>query len=140
MERSHPRDIFLKLCKFFILIMLYSMFYQFTNLFILRRFLHSGRAVKRYSDTVYNNGGSYFASFPLEDPPDSFQGYGEVMLKNILPLNSGQGLHPDLDLVIFDALELSENSALEFEVDFTDSFRGSDSIFTCDCLVFWSIM
>lgn len=72
----------------------------------------------RYSDEVYNSGSSYFNSFSLDAPPDPFQGYGEILLSNILPLSAPhKGMHPNLDLVIFDQQEIGAYELLEWRVD-----------------------
>ena len=46
------------------------------------------------------------------------QGYGEILLKNILPLKGGKGLHPALDLVVFDQQEIGSYSIMDFVVEF----------------------
>lgn len=80
--------------------------------------LHSGQAVPLYSRPVHDSLNT-LSSFPLGAPPDYFQGYGELVLSNILPLHGGKGLDPDLDLVVFDRLEIEAYSTVSFEIDLT---------------------
>lgn len=84
-------------------------------------FIHSGNFVHRYSDPSLDLDGSFFRSFELATPPDNFQGYGEVLLKNILPLHGGTGLDEELDLIVWDKLLLSEYSAMMFMVNISSS-------------------
>ena len=116
MELSHLLDISLKPCTMPADPICLSNCFKFS--LELWRFLHSGRAVLRYSDEVYNSGSSYFNSFSLDAPPDPFQGYGEILLSNILPLSAPhKGMHPNLDLVIFDQQEIGAYELLEWRVD-----------------------
>jgi len=52
----------------------------------------------------------------LTTPPDVFQGYGSLRLSNILPLKTGQGLHPSLQLIVWDSLLLHPYSTLQWDV------------------------
>lgn len=78
--------------------------------------LHSGNPVRRYSDPMYDSESVQLDSFELAPPPDNYQGYGQVLLKNVLPLHNKKGLHPDLQLIVFDELELTEHSTLVFDI------------------------
>lgn len=84
--------------------------------FMKAMILHSGTPIYRYSDPDYDTEGGFFNSFPLESPPDVFQGYGEILMKNILPLSKGKGLPSNLDLVIWDKLEIPEFSTIKLTV------------------------
>jgi Subtilase family len=85
--------------------------------------LHAGDAVYRYSDPIYDTEPTFFSSFKLHSPPDVFQGFGQVILRNILPLTleNGQrdpaGLDPDLDLIVFNEIVLTQNSTIRLDVD-----------------------
>ena len=116
-DHSHPQDSCWKRCKG-VFVDHIPIFYPLLLNSLHFRFLHSGQAIGRYSDTAYDSEGGYFASFLLEQPPDPFQGYGEILLKNILPLKGGKGLHPQLDLVIFDHQEIGSYAMMDFVVDF----------------------
>ena len=50
--------------------------------------LHSGNPVRRYSDPMYDSESVFLDSFELASPPDNYQGYGQVLLKNVLPLHN----------------------------------------------------
>eukprot|EP01041_Mallomonas_annulata_P012823 gene12823-27042_t len=65
--------------------------------------LHSGEAVGQYSSPEYNDI-TKIPSRKLGPPPDSFQGYGALRLRNVLPLGDDEGLDSDLDLVVWDKL------------------------------------
>lgn len=85
--------------------------------FLKAVFLHSGHGIKRYSDPIYDAAeGTKLNSFELFDPPDNLQGYGQIYLKNVLPLHNKKGLHPDLQLIVFDSLELHEHSTMAFDI------------------------
>jgi hypothetical protein len=85
--------------------------------------IHAGEAVKRYSDPAYDREPTFYSSFNLRRPPDVFQGYGECVLSNILPLlsqdnqRSELGLDPRVDLVIFDRISIQQNSTIRFDID-----------------------
>lgn len=87
--------------------------------------MHAGEAVSRYSEPIYDLEPTFFRSFKLHSPPDVFQGYGQVELRNILPLfdkleeRSPAGLDPKLDLIVFDDIRLKQNMTIRFDVDFS---------------------
>jgi hypothetical protein len=60
----------------------------------------------------------------LNHPPDIFQGYGEIVLSNILPLQTGKGLNSSLDLIIWDNLVIGEYSTVAFEVHVLNSLNS----------------
>ena len=82
--------------------------------------LHSGQQMSTYSTSDFNHK-STIPSTTLGSVPDMFQGYGSIILKNVLPLSSGLGLNPALHLVLWDALVLPENSAYMWTVTLTGS-------------------
>lgn len=90
-----------------------------TGYFLKALILHSGSHVLKYSVQA-NNGHTVIPSSYLGPPPDYFQGYGRLLLSNILPLPHGKGgLDSQLDLVVFDKLPMAEHSTIAFEVDFS---------------------
>jgi hypothetical protein len=55
----------------------------------------------------------------LGEPPDFFQGFGRVMLSNVLPLKGTT--HPSFQLFVQDRFELQENKVAKFTVEVTNS-------------------
>lgn len=90
-------------------------------------FLHAGSPVHRYSDPDYDIDGSVLRSFPLGSPPDTFQGYGQVVLRNVLPLNRPGGLHESLNLYLWDNQQLTRNDAIEVLIRVDSKFCSADS-------------
>jgi subtilisin family serine protease len=94
--------------------------------------LHSGQAVALYSDPVYDYDKPYFQAKKLNSPPDVFQGYGQIVLENILPLSkyttststaynhyeeNPSGLQAkDLDLIVLDRLTINAEQTLAFKI------------------------
>lgn len=74
--------------------------------------LHGGKGVSKYSQSDMSILNS------LISPPDIFQGYGAFGLNRILPLSNGKGLDPLLDLVIYDQVNITENSLLRYNITF----------------------
>eukprot|EP01041_Mallomonas_annulata_P010119 gene10119-21088_t len=77
--------------------------------------LHSGQAMHRYSTAEFDFK-SKIDNLKLGNPPDKFQGYGSMLLKNVLPLLSGQGLPRPLDLIVYDAMEIGDYMTLTWTV------------------------
>eukprot|EP01036_Dinobryon_divergens_P038876 gene38876-51108_t len=59
--------------------------------------IHSCRAVSKYSHSIFDDK-TDIKSMSLSSPPDFFQGYGQVTLTNVLPLDG----HGDFDLYVLD--------------------------------------
>jgi len=79
--------------------------------------LHSGHAIRRYSDPLFDAAeNTNLNSFELYAPPDNFQGYGQIHLRSVLPLRDNKGLNANQQLVVFDKLLLSEHSTLAFDI------------------------
>ena len=55
----------------------------------------------------------------LGSPPDFFQGFGRVTLRNVLPLRGTT--HPSFQLFVQDRFELQENRVAKYTVQVTDS-------------------
>lgn len=85
--------------------------------------VHSGQGVPWYSNPVHDSS-TTLSSFPLSGPPDMFQGYGEVVLRNVLPLPNGRGLNTELDLVVFDRLEIGSFSTVELAINLAPKDRS----------------
>lgn len=75
--------------------------------------LNSGSAVKRYG--IPYDGGTEGTQL-LGSPPDIFQGYGQVTLKNVFTLDDGTGMDANKALFIHDDLSLSSGSIMKFVV------------------------
>lgn len=77
--------------------------------------LHSAEPATQYSVPSFNFRTAVPAK-PLRFSPDSEQGYGSIRLSNILPLSNGEGLHPEMDLLVWDGLVLREFESLRWDV------------------------
>ena len=100
--------------------------------------LHSGDAADRYSLPQFDyraNTASHVLN--CEHLPDVYQGYGAVLLANILPLVAEDGESPELDLVVWDALSLHEHSALMWEVTYRDPSYASPSRLPLKVTIAW---
>ena len=75
--------------------------------------LNSGSAVARYG--IPHDGGEEGTQL-LGDPPDVFQGFGQVTLKNVFTLDDGSGMNVDKSLYIYDDLSLSSGDIEKFVV------------------------
>lgn len=76
--------------------------------------LHSGQSINRRSKIT-----SEIMNAIGTSTPDYHQGYGSLNLRNILPLKSGKGLDPALDLIVFDELAIEQNSTYRFDLELT---------------------
>jgi hypothetical protein len=72
--------------------------------------IHSATAATRYSSVEFD-GKTALDSFPLSAPPDSVQGFGQVVLGDVLPLSAGS----KRDLYLADTF-LASKSLYELEV------------------------
>jgi subtilisin family serine protease len=72
--------------------------------------LHSGSKMSMYAGATSNQ------KVALGNPPDSYQGYGRITLKKVLPLASGK-----LDLFVADLVSVGANSFKTYYLHVTDT-------------------
>lgn len=75
---------------------------------------------KRYS-VEHDNQYTKLPSIYLGEPPDVYQGYGQVYLKGLLPLKDGSGLPANRQLFIYDNLAVKSKTAWYFTLAITDN-------------------
>ena len=76
--------------------------------------IHSGTGMKRYD--AGNVAPTILPTQELGEPPDYFQGFGRVLLANVLPLPDD----PAFDLFVHDRLSLTSDQTVKFEVQIQD--------------------
>jgi hypothetical protein len=118
--------------------------------------LHSGEPVQYGYESTVLDGDTVTSPTTLGSVPNRYEGYGRILLKNILPLSprgerlnipnenppqvnsdiSG-GLHPSVDLVVFDSLSLSSFSSMEVKVRIHPHLHKSDSLHPLKVTLCW---
>jgi len=80
--------------------------------------IHSGQAVRSYSESAFNSK-TDIASHSLGSPPDSVQGYGSVNLNSIIPLSTEQ--REKYDFYVSDAFGMGGRQTAKLQVAVTSS-------------------
>jgi hypothetical protein len=80
--------------------------------------MNSGEPMERYATTGRSTT-CVIPDQPLGAPPDYFQGYGRIMLSNVLPLSGTTA--SSFQLFVQDLLEIKENTALTYTVVVSDN-------------------
>ena len=78
--------------------------------------MNSGEPMKQYAT---NGRATTIPDQALGAPPDYFQGYGRIMLSNVLPLSGTT--EASFQLFVQDLLEVKENTMLTYSVVVSDS-------------------
>ena len=104
-----------------VLIYLYTCLIRSFNKALL---IQSAVKMDRYSLTAFD-GSTFLYSVKLGYPPDSYQGFGQVQLSNLLPLQDGSGLPKSKMLFVYDNLALVLGKIAAFTLNLGPTLVGS---------------